>query len=241
MQDKNRKAKAAVLGKVRQSLSNPARLPEARATITPQATNLPRDREALIKAFAAEFSLLTGIFHRCPAREAAGLVLDLIAEAGGDASAGVLAWGQADLPVPGLIEAVRAGGARLLDNHVPLDGPQRAARLAEMEKAAVGLTGAEAALADVGGIVVRSGEERARLASLLPPTHIALVTPDQFHPSLFDWMEALRANGRLEETFAGGSNLTVITGPSRTADIEKTLVLGVHGPRILHVICVDGE
>jgi L-lactate dehydrogenase complex protein LldG len=52
-------------------------------------------------------------------------------------------------------------------------------------------------------------------------------------------METLRAEGRLEAMLAGESNLTVITGPSRTADIEKMLILGMHGPRVLHVVCVD--
>ncbi len=239
LKESTTKAREAILGRIRQSLGHPARFPQAAEAETPPATRLPFEREALIKSFAAEFSLLTGVFHRVPPEAVPGLVLDLIAEAGGDQSSGVLSWGQADLPVPGLLDAVRAGGVRLVDASVPLAGPEREARLGEMEKAVVGLTGAEAALADVGGIVVRSGEGRPRLASLLPATHIALVTPDQFYPSLYDWMEALRAQGRLEDTAAGASNLTVITGPSRTADIEKTLVMGVHGPRFLHVICVE--
>ena len=233
------KAREAILGRVRQSLGNATRFPQAAEAQTPPATHLPFEREAMIKSFAAELSLLTGVFHRVPPEAVPGLVLELIAEAGGDESPGVLNWGQADLPVPGLLDAIKTGGVRLVEASVPLAGPEREARLAEMEKAVVGLTAAEAALADVGGIVVRSGEGRPRLASLLPPTHIALVTPDQFYPSLYDWMEALRAQGRLEDTAAGVSNLTVITGPSRTADIEKTLVLGVHGPRFLHVICLE--
>jgi L-lactate dehydrogenase complex protein LldG len=239
MPDDTRQARDAILGRVRQSLTHPARLPQAAEVPTPPATQLPFEREALIKSFAAELSRLHGVFHRVPPADAPGLVLDLIAEAGGDGSPGVLAWDKANLPVPGLLEAVRAGGVRLLGDAVPLAEPERTARLAEMEKAIVGLTGADAALADVGAIVVRSGGGRPRLASLLPPTHIALVTPDQFFPSLYDWMESLRAQGRLDETAAGVSNLTVITGPSRTADIEKTLVLGMHGPRMLHVICVE--
>ena len=94
----------------------------------------------------------------------------------------------------------------------------------------VGLTGAEAALADVGGIVVRSGEGRPRLASLLPPIHVTLLPVSRIHASLPDLLAA-------EPTIAdGGSNLVLITGPSRTADIEMTLTRGVHGPGHVHAV-----
>jgi L-lactate dehydrogenase complex protein LldG len=243
MQPNDKQARKAILEGVRQGLKDAARLPEARAAETPAAATLSGGREALIQSFAAELSALSGVFHRCAASALPALVLDLVAEASGGEAPGVLAWGEADLPpaAAGLAAALRAGGVRVIEGRVPFDGAERAARLDEMEKAAAGLTGAEAALADVGGLVVRSGEGRGRLASLLPATHIALVTPEQFYPSLYDWMEMLRAQGRLESTFAGVSNLTIIAGPSRTADIEKTLVLGVHGPRVLHVICVEDE
>ncbi|MBI3764322.1 MAG: LUD domain-containing protein [Chloroflexi bacterium] len=204
----------------------------------------------MIATFAAELVALSGVFHQCPSHKVATLVLDLILEArrGGEdplalsaAGAHALTWFEENLPVPGLLETLRREGVILPGPIVSPTESARAERLAEIETAEVGITGAEAALADVGGIVVRSGPGRGRLASLLPPTHIALITPDQLYPSLFDWMESLRAAGRLESVFAGVSNLTVIAGPSRTADIEKTLVLGVHGPRVLHVICVEGE
>jgi len=240
----NSKARAAILGRVRESLNGTAPLPHAREVPTPPATNLPADRRGdtsgrpLLKAFAAELSALSGVFHSCPRGEALALVLRLVAEA---QATRVVAWPEDELPVGGLHDALRGEGISLCDASVPLEEPARTAHLAALEGAEVGITGAEAALADVGGIVVRSGGGRGRLASLLPPTHIALITPEQLYPSLYDWMEALRMEGRLEQTFAGVSNLTVIAGPSRTADIEKMLVLGVHGPKALHVILVEGE
>jgi L-lactate dehydrogenase complex protein LldG len=241
LEQRDTKAREAILGRVRKGIQDAVRFPQARAAETPAASNLPRDRESLIQSFAKELGALKGNFHRCPRAELFGLVHDLIAEAGGGDAPGILAWGQGDLPhaAEGLLAALEAEGVRRLDGRVPFDGAERAARLGEMEQAVAGLTGAEAALADVGGLVVRSGAGRGRLASLLPVTHIALVTPEQFYASLYDWMEMLRAAGRLEAAFAEVSNLTVITGPSRTADIEKTLVLGVHGPRNLHVVCID--
>ena len=241
LEQQDKQARKAILNRVRQSLSSPARFPQARESRAPLASNLPLDHEALLQAFAVELAALQGVFHRCPPEKVFSLACEVIARAGGGETPGVLAWAEAGLPAAaeGLLDRLRQAGVRLVEGDVPLAGPERTARLAEMEGAVLGLTGAEAALADIGGIVVRSGAGQGRLASLLPVTHVALVTPDQFYPSLADWMEALRAQGRLEETVAGPSNLTVIAGPSRTADIEKTLVLGVHGPKTLHVICVE--
>jgi L-lactate dehydrogenase complex protein LldG len=75
-----------------------------------------------------------------------------------------------------------------------------------------------------------SGPGRGRLASLLPPVHIALLPGQKLYPSLPAF---LAANPTATKT---GSNLVLITGASRTADIEMTLSIGVHGPGEIHVI-----
>ncbi|MBI4771707.1 MAG: LUD domain-containing protein [Chloroflexi bacterium] len=89
---------------------------------------------------------------------------------------------------------------------------------------------------------MRAGPGRGRLASLLPPVHIALVRPEQFFPSLAAFLAhhrppECRYRG-LAALFREPSSLTVISGPSRTADIEMTLTIGVHGPGELHVLCI---
>ena len=80
-------------------------------------------------------------------------------------------------------------------------------------------------IAQTGSIVV-SG---ARALSVLPPVHLVIARPDQFVPHLAAAMKFLR------ERYDGRwpSSLSVITGPSRTADIEKILVMGAHGPKRL--------
>jgi len=102
----------------------------------------------------------------------------------------------------------------------------------------LGLTGVDYALAETGTLVLVAREGQARVISLLPPVHIAVLKPEQVISDLNDLFPLLRS-----ETDAGGGNLssavTFITGPSRTADIELTLVVGVHGPQQLHVILVD--
>jgi L-lactate dehydrogenase complex protein LldG len=70
-----------------------------------------------------------------------------------------------------------------------------------------------------------------RCASLLPPLHVALVRRAQVYPCLAAWLAEARASGALMEWVEESSALIAITGPSRTSDIEKTLTLGVHGPR----------
>lgn len=95
--------------------------------------------------------------------------------------------------------------------------------------AAVGITGAEYALADTGTLVVMSATE-ARLASLLPPVHIAVIESGCILSGLDELLTREPMPG--DRT----ASMVLITGPSRTADIEQILVRGVHGPGELHVV-----
>lgn len=100
----------------------------------------------------------------------------------------------------------------------------------ELFSADLGVTAAQWAIAETGTLVLDMAQERHRLASLLPPVHIALLPHARILANLG---EALKTIGRpLPPT------ITFVTGPSRTADIELQLVVGVHGPRELHVVVV---
>jgi len=96
--------------------------------------------------------------------------------------------------------------------------------------AAVGVTGCDAAIAETGSLALVSARGKPRSASLLPPTHVAIVRADQLRPT----MGAFFAERGTEVTAASGC--TFVTGPSRTADIELTLTVGVHGPGRVVVI-----
>ncbi len=96
----------------------------------------------------------------------------------------------------------------------------------------VGLSGARAALAETGSLVVESGPGLSRQATLLPPVHIALVPTSALVTDVFTWAKA-RPN-------PAPSNVVLITGPSKTADIEQTLAIGVHGPKRFIVILYQG-
>jgi L-lactate dehydrogenase complex protein LldF len=94
-----------------------------------------------------------------------------------------------------------------------------------------GITGAAAAVAETGTLVVPSGRGRPLAASLLPEIHIAVIRSSQILATL---EQALRT-----EAVRGASSVALVSGPSRTADIEMTLTIGVHGPGELHAFIVD--
>jgi len=94
------------------------------------------------------------------------------------------------------------------------------------------VTGVQRAIAETGTLVCMSGAASARGASLIPPVHIALVSTDQLVADLFDLFEWLAERGALP------ANVNLITGPSKTADIEGVLVTGVHGPGAVHIVLV---
>jgi L-lactate dehydrogenase complex protein LldG len=101
----------------------------------------------------------------------------------------------------------------------------------------VGITTAQAAIAETGTLVLESECERHRLVSLVPPVHVAIVEAASICLTLGEALAAVHHNGFAEMS----PTITFITGPSRTADIELTLTIGVHGPQELYVIVNNGE
>ena len=94
----------------------------------------------------------------------------------------------------------------------------------------IGISSADYALADTGTLVMLSSQQEPRMISLLPPLHVAVVPESRIVGNLDDLLTALPLPA--EET----SSMVLITGPSRTGDIEQILVRGVHGPGELHVV-----
>ncbi|MBI4165800.1 MAG: lactate utilization protein [Acidobacteria bacterium] len=104
--------------------------------------------------------------------------------------------------------------------------------------AQVGITGVEFVLAESGSLVLTSHTEGAQLASLAPPTHIALYRRNQAIATLEEVLERLPVPADPNQAMVGRS-VVFITGPSRTADIEQILIRGVHGPKDVHAILVE--
>jgi L-lactate dehydrogenase complex protein LldG len=94
----------------------------------------------------------------------------------------------------------------------------------------VGITSADAFLAETGSLVISSGPGKSRMVSLLPPVHIAIVPMDRLTMDIFTWKEA--------HSRQFPANTVLVSGPSKTADIEQTMSVGVHGPKKLIVVLV---
>ena len=183
----------------------------------------------LIDRFTRELTTLGGsVHHATGAAGVAAIITRLVAD---QADPKVLMWDERHLPVPGIAAALEHAGLTLLTQD-----PEHAHSCEHrhlMATASVGLTGADAALAQTGSLVLASGPGRGRLASLLAPIHVALVRRAALIGSLPELIAAQ------PELVTRGANFVCITGPSRTADIEHVLARGVHGPRDVHTVFVD--
>lgn len=223
--------RTAILDRIRRSLQT-AHLPAAHATLPPRTVaSTSLDTTALIESFTRELTALRGNVHgpQTPA-QAIETVIGLVRDSGGDE---ILAWADEALPVPGLGEVMRRADFTILDPTVPVDPDSRREKQLQLVRASAGVTGALAGLADTGSLVLTGGTARPRFASLLPPVHIALLSVADLFPTLPAFFAAR------PDLASASSNVVVITGPSRTADIELTPVYGVHGPKALHVILID--
>lgn len=135
----------------------------------------------------------------------------------------VLAWDAEQLP---------AGAAPALEGR-PLRG--QASPREERLAAKVGLTACDWAIADTGTLVLVAGPGKPREASLSVRTHVALLDPRRLLPDLASGLRKIERLGNR------AAHVNLVTGPSRTADIEMTLTKGVHGPGRLVVLLAPWE
>jgi len=98
----------------------------------------------------------------------------------------------------------------------------------------LGITSADWAVAETGTLALCSHPGQGRVVSLLPPNYLAIIEPQQIVPDLFDLFERLE-----EQKLHLPSNVALVTGPSKTGDIELKLTTGVHGPGNVHVLVVE--
>lgn len=106
----------------------------------------------------------------------------------------------------------------------------------DFSHAEIGLTTCEALIARHGSILVSNGQSSGRRLSIYPPVHIVIADSGQVCMDIKDGLAFLQA--RYQQI---PSMISLITGPSRTADIEKTLVLGAHGPKALYLLLLENN
>ena len=222
---------AAFLARIRRSLPQallPAAAAEHPGLFQAYSFEPNTPPEQLVESFTRELRALSGYVHLPQtAAEVIPLLLEILQT---HAAQRIIAWDEAELELPGVFAALAAAGIKVEDSRLPADKAGRQARLAALDGVQVGLRGAQGGLADTGSLALISGPGRGRLASLLAPVHIALLPARRLYPALPVF---LAAHPHVTDQ---GSNLVLITGPSRTGDIEMTLTMGVHGPKDVHVI-----
>jgi L-lactate utilization protein LutC len=98
----------------------------------------------------------------------------------------------------------------------------------------LGITSVDWAIAETGSLALRAQSGQGRSVSLVPPLHVALLEPSQIVPDLFDLFRELETH---KAEFP--SNITLITGPSKTGDIQLKLTTGVHGPGEVHAVVIE--
>lgn len=106
-----------------------------------------------------------------------------------------------------------------------------------MANADIGITEVDYAIADTGTLVLLTDKNQPRSVSLLPPIHVAIVRPANLVRNINDLFIILKS--RLQNSEDITSCMNFVTGPSRTADIELSLTLGVHGPKELYVVILS--
>jgi len=149
--------------------------------------------------------------------EAAAALARILADAGARRVVG------SDAP---LVQRILAA----VGNDIVIDRLERLSR-DELFACDAGVTTAQWGIADTGTLVLESARERSRLLSLVPPIHVAVLSVRCICESLGDALARLSVASHA---------ITFITGPSRTSDIELTLVVGVHGPQTVHVLLMEG-
>jgi L-lactate dehydrogenase complex protein LldG len=182
----------------------------------------PRDSHELLDSFCHHFKDLSGEFHHLDNMEHTGKVLLGILK---DIAPNLCRSHQSIL-----IDNIKKVNPEIEKYLGYIDGVD--INSIEFEKFSVGITGADYLIARTGSILVRTVSAGGRRLSVLPPVHIVIAREKQL---VFSLDEAL---ANLYNTEGSWSYATIITGPSRTSDIEKQLVLGAHGPKRLILLLI---
>jgi L-lactate dehydrogenase complex protein LldG len=219
-----------IIASVKNALGNGVRSNSHDAAATPAVpVAQSAQRAELASTFASELEEVGGKFLGIltPAE-----LTNRIVSLAGELGAKTVALGQgvtSDMDTIG--EALERADFRIVRT-LPVADTERAAMRARVADAELGIADADFAIASTGTLAVVSNANRPSSLTLLPPASLVIVQIDRVMTSLAAVLAEMGPAG------VAANRLTLITGPSRTADIEKRIVLGVHGPKSLHVIVV---
>jgi L-lactate dehydrogenase complex protein LldG len=193
----------------------------------------PSSSDALSERLTQELEKVDGRVHRVAS---IGDARDVVSEILSEHDAKRIVLGECELLSDlDLQPALKEAGMELTVCDLRQDVARDRIRDAEFV-ADVGITSADYGIAESGTVALLAAPGRGRAVSLLPPVHIAVLRSSDIVYELSELFERVdKERGDLP------SALTFITGPSRTADIELVLTVGVHGPKYLYLILVSGE
>jgi L-lactate dehydrogenase complex protein LldG len=221
-----------ILARIQEGLKSPAPLPGSEDTAIPPTNPLPSlgALRAWLPPVGATFDERLALFSR----NAADLKAEFhLANSWVDVSAKLLrlreleGWKRVGSHAGELTDLA----CRTLE--LPVCRTDQSYLTSDLETCDVGLTECDALIAQTGSVLLTSRSAGGRALSVLPPHHIVLVRREQLIPDLSE------AFALLKKKYNGDypSFISFITGPSRTGDIERVLVLGAHGPRKLTIFC----
>ena len=189
-------------------------IPESQMMVDSDSPTEPikKDQCDLRAEFKLELEALGGEFISCSRSDLSQKIINCLHQAGATT---IQSW-EADQFFETLLPDLEKAGIEI--THDPDPGIK------------VGLTAARAAVAETGSLIISTGPGRPLTASLLPDVHLAILKEEDILPDLTHALS-------LEE-IREASSTVIISGPSRTADIEMTLTIGVHGPGQLYVFCL---
>ena len=206
------KAKENILKKIREALSNPVPLPFPESEGTQSVYRSSAEDDAIV--FAEEFTKLGGKFSFCVNEAELAAQLSLLFKEQG--------WTKIYCKEPAFIQLLNNLSIQPYDSLPDCD---------------VSITGCEYLVARTGSMVLSAAQVSGRTTSVYAPIHICIAYNSQL---LFDVKDALQfMKEKYKDNFP--SFVSFATGPSRTADIEKTLVTGVHGPKEVYCFLVENK
>lgn len=228
--------KEQMLSRVRQALgpTRPARI--AREALPDAGRFMPPiPEESLIDHFEAEFRAVGGAPHRADSPESLCRILSEIVAPGSD----IVLSRNPVLASPGITDALRTLNYRVIQ--WPDSGERDRAFSQQCFSAAAGMTGVDFILAESGTLALTSRTEGSQLASLAPPIHVAFYQREQVVETLEEVLAGLAkfSNAASVNADMEGRSMVMITGVSRTADIEQISIRGVHGPTQVHAILLE--
>ena len=225
-------ARDSILGRIREALraGGARHLGESEAQPSDRITGVrrvlpkvPNDFSGQVALFAERSEVLKTEFLPCSDESSASAQLKIVSDRE--------KWESVALPAD---DRIRTLLSTLAVSKLEVS---RSTAKTDLEKVSAGITGCDALIAQTGSVLLTAQSAGGRALSVLPVHHVVIATSAQLVADLPAAFEVL------EHKYAPNfpSFMTFITGPSRTGDIERVLVLGAHGPRKLTVILIGGE